>query len=306
MQSDVDSLCTWCEKWKLQLNPSKCKTLSITANTKHQFHQHLMYSIDGTSLSFTSTQRDLGVLVRSDLSWKDHINKICLKAYRSLNMIRRSLPSDAPSQLKKHLYTSLVKSHITYCSQLWRPRLIKDILSVERVQRKATKYILNNYSLDYKTRLERIHLLPLMYWLEMQDIMFLVKCLQDPNDTINIRSHISFSSTTTRAGSDNKLKYKYQRTSAGRHFYFNRVARLWNKFPATCLDLSKSFCAIKKMSVTFYGNISRSNLILKIHALSTFNVPVTNVMYKDHLDSNLSVIFYNYLLNTAAPFLVAV
>ncbi len=85
-----------------------------------------------------------------------------------------------------------------------------------------------------------------MYWLEMQDIMFLVKCLQDPNDTINIRSHISFSSTTTRAGSDNKLKYKYQRTSAGRHFYFNRVARLWNKFPATCLDLSKSFCAIKK------------------------------------------------------------
>ena len=55
------------------------------------------------------------------------------------------------------LYLSLVKSHLTYCSQLWRPKLIKDMKSLEKVQRRATKYILNDYVSDYKARLHTFH-----------------------------------------------------------------------------------------------------------------------------------------------------
>ena len=59
-----------------------------------------------------------------------------------------------------------------YCSQLWRPNLIKDIFSLERVQRRATKYILSDYSTDYKSRLINLKLLPLMYIYELNDIIF--------------------------------------------------------------------------------------------------------------------------------------
>ena len=52
---------------------------------------------------------------------------------------------------------------LLYCLQLWRPQLIKDIHRLERIQRRATKYILNNYDLSYKQRLEQLHILPLMY-----------------------------------------------------------------------------------------------------------------------------------------------
>ena len=47
----------------------------------------------------------------------------------------------------------LIRSQLTYCSQVWRPHLLKHIMSLERVQCRATKFILNDFSSDYKSRL---------------------------------------------------------------------------------------------------------------------------------------------------------
>jgi len=43
-----------------------------------------------------------------------------------------------------------------YCSPVWRPHLMKDINNLELLQRRATKYILNDYASDYKTRLVKL------------------------------------------------------------------------------------------------------------------------------------------------------
>ena len=109
-------------------------------------------------------------------------------------------PPHASTNLKRQLYLSLVRSHLTYCSQLWRPRLIKDIEILERIQRRATKYIIGNNQMDYKSRLLSLHLLPLMHWLELQDITFLVKCLQQPTANPEIASLVSVSYSCTHAG----------------------------------------------------------------------------------------------------------
>ena len=61
-------------------------------------------------------------------------------------MIRLSISFDAPSPVKFQLYVSHVRSILEYCSLLWSPANVKDILLLERVQRHDTKYILNNYS----------------------------------------------------------------------------------------------------------------------------------------------------------------
>ena len=53
-----------------------------------------------------------------------------------------------------------------HCSPIWRPYLVKDISNLEHLQRRATKYILNDYISDYKTRLLKLELLPLMYTFE--------------------------------------------------------------------------------------------------------------------------------------------
>ena len=124
-----------------------------------------------------------------------------------------------------------------YCSQLWRPQLLKDIQSLERIQRRATKFILNNYSLPYKLRLEQLHLLPLMYIYELNDLMLFVKSLQSPLPYFDIRQFVQFASNNTRSAAAHKLVQSHSHTSLHHHFYFTRIVRLWNYLPVIDISL---------------------------------------------------------------------
>ena len=119
----------------------------------------------------------------------------------------------------------------------------KDILCLERVQRRATKFICNDFAMDYKSRLMSLRLLPLMTWLELQDIMFLVRCLKRSMDNLEITKVLSFVSSTTRAASNNKLCHNFSRLIIVHHFYYNRIVRLWNAIPT--IDLTQSYTSIK-------------------------------------------------------------
>ncbi len=150
------------------------------------------------------------------LDWSNHYSLICSKAYGALNLIRRTVKSNTSN--KKNLCTTPVRSHLSYCSQLWRPLHFKNITKLEQVQRRATKYILCDYSSWYKQRLTTLGLLPLMYWLELRDLLFLVKNHKQPQDNFNIRDHVRFVTTSTRLGSNHKLYHNLTRSKKARHF----------------------------------------------------------------------------------------
>ena len=241
---------SWCSTWNLSLNSFKCASLCISLPSSRSTLPDPVYYINGQPIASVDKHRDLGITVQKNLSWSDHIATACTKAYKSLYLIRRTLSNlPSPSSIKLHLYKSLVRSKLSYCSQLWRPQLLRDIICLERVQRRATKFILNDFSSNYKSRLISLNLLPLMYWYELQDLMFLVKCLKDPPDNFDILSHISFLSSCTRASSSKKLKHNLCHTTTTRHFYFNRVVHLWNAIPA--VDTSQSYYIIKRQLSSF-------------------------------------------------------
>ena len=110
-----------------------------------------------------------------------------------------------------------------YCPQIWRPQLIREITTLEGVQHRAKKYILNDHSSSYKSRLLQLNLLPLMY---IYELMFLIKSLNTPTENFDIKDFISFNNSSTRSGSNLKLCHP-----RALHFYFNQIARLWNHMP---------------------------------------------------------------------------
>ncbi len=209
LQKDLDNLLSWwCQSWKLSLNTSKCAYMNVSLSSSTNNNN----TIDDTIKTVTQ-QKDLGILLSDSLSWSVNIKQICSKAYRSLYLIRQTIPCTSPINIKKSLYLSLVRSQLTYCSQLWFPNKIQNIILLERVQRRATKYILNNYNISYKLRLIHLNILPLMYYLQLLDLLFLVKCLKNPSDSFNVFNHVTFHSGSTRSSSNRKLEIKFQRTS---------------------------------------------------------------------------------------------
>ena len=141
-----------------------------------------------------------------------------------------------------------------YCTQLWRPYLLKDIDNIERIQRWATKFILQDYVSGYKSRLIKLKLLPLMYLFELQNILFAIKSLKAPTNQFGITNFISFDSTITRSGSSNKLTHLHHHlNNQSKHTYFHRLPSPWNAIPV--IDLNQPFVMIKsKLKKHFWNN----------------------------------------------------
>ena len=126
---------------------------------------------------------------------------------------------------------------------LWKPHFIKYIQQFERVQRRATKYILNDFTSDYKSRLIHIQLLPLTYILDLNDVMFFIKSLKNHHDGFNITNYIKFVTGNTRSALCNKLQQTKSTNNTLKNFYFNRLPRIWNILPI--IDINEHPTRIK-------------------------------------------------------------
>ena len=96
--------------------------------------------------------KDLGITIDTQLSFQNHIQDKVNKANRVMGMIRRSF-SHLNKEIFKQLYKSQVRPHLEYAQAAWSPYRKKDI-TLENVQRRATKLIPGLKHLSYPERLK--------------------------------------------------------------------------------------------------------------------------------------------------------
>lgn len=242
LQSDLLTLQMWSNKWGLKFNTTKCQILTIGRVVRHTFN----YSLNNSNLDHITEFNDLGVTITNFLSWNAHIHKIVAKANRLLGLIKRTLGFQAPAGAKLILYNSLVRSTLLYASTIWYPNK-SGLKLLEGVQRKATKYILNDYVNDYKTRLKNLGLLPICYFREFHDLCFFYKCLHGYCD-LDLTNLVPFRdppAVHTRSAQDPlKLKNITTRTETAKHFFSQRIINIWNNLP---LDIRSTLCSNKKI-----------------------------------------------------------
>ena len=172
LQNDLQQLSKWSQDWSMFFNDNKCVLRFSPKPTHSAFH----YTINNSPISIQEHHQDLGVIMSNHLIWNAHYIFISAQAYKIRGLIRRSFCTGHHPRTKKILYLSLVCSKLIYFSQIWRPHLLKDIISLEKIQRRATKYLLNDFSSSYKSRLLSLNILPLTMQLEMYDILFFIRC----------------------------------------------------------------------------------------------------------------------------------
>ena len=125
----------------MRLNVSKCYLMSIH-RSRHPYGSH--YKLDNHIIEQVEENPYLGVTIHQNLKWASHINNFFNKANSVLGYVQRN-KKHANRDLKELAYASLVRSIVEYSSTVWDLFYQKDIDRLERVQRRAARFVLNDY-----------------------------------------------------------------------------------------------------------------------------------------------------------------
>ena len=86
LQTDLDRLGDWAVENDMKINPSKCRALSFT---RARVKDPLNYTLRDQKIPEDSSCKYLGIIIRSDLSWADQVNRTVQKAWRALHFVMR-------------------------------------------------------------------------------------------------------------------------------------------------------------------------------------------------------------------------
>ena len=136
LQSDLDRLILWSHTWQMSNNVSKCKVIHF-GSSNFKFN----YCMNNTNLDCVDDEKDLGVVVYSNLKPSKQCALAASRANRMFGLIRRNF-CFLGREVVLNLYKQLVRPHLEYAIQTWSPFYEKDKFILEQVQRIATRLTL--------------------------------------------------------------------------------------------------------------------------------------------------------------------
>ena len=220
---------SWLDLNKMQPNIKKSTILSIKGN--------LRANMMSKTLSTVDTQKDLGLMVSSNLNWNENCSRRASKAIKAFYQIKRSLTNKCTIQTKLNAYTGYVVQIATNASQAWYPSR-NNMDQLERVQKLATKWILCTNS-HYKDRLAKLKLLPLSLYIEMHDILMLLALIENKYD-VNLNKATYGTCETTRQSNRGEFQLTKTRLQKTDENFFRRTKTLYNCLIRTCSEFKEN------------------------------------------------------------------
>ena len=231
LQNDLDRLVKWTEKWQMLFNFGKCKCL----HTGH-WNLNVNYKMGDTVLDTTVKEKDLGVTISADMKVSEQCGIAASKGNQILGLIRRNITYKG-KKLIIPLYKAIVRPHLEYCIQAWRPYRKKDIDTLERIQRRATKMIPELRDLSYEERLKECGLTTLETRRLRGDQIEVFKILNG-YENIDRNMFFSLKKDSRTRGHEVKLVKDQCRLDTRKHAFSQRTINEWNKLSTDCVTAS--------------------------------------------------------------------
>ena len=182
LQSDLDRLCEWSKTWKLNLNPSKCQTITFTLKTNPL---QSSYTLDGHELTRCQEVRDLGVMLDAKLTFAQHVDVTVRKCNRMLGLLMRSVqvprcprPAKFNHSALLAAYNAHVRSIAEYGSVVWCGAAKTHLARLERMQHRFLMWLASNTRgrcppLDYGSLLNHFGACSIKSRFTQADLLFL-------------------------------------------------------------------------------------------------------------------------------------
>ena len=102
---------------------------------------HLQYTVNSVPLSRVNPIKDLGVLIDSELTSRDHIEYICTRARKIIGFIKRTTADFKNCGAIIHLYKTLVLPVLNYASPVKSPHYAYEVNKLKSVQHTFLRHI---------------------------------------------------------------------------------------------------------------------------------------------------------------------
>ena len=142
----------------------------------------------------------MGVTITSTLSWSEHIHNTARKVRKLLGLLYRQFYGLVNPQQFMKLYSSIVRPHMEYASQVWNPHLNKNIDELENTQKMALRICTRQWDLSYGDLLLNSKILTLAARREYLSLCTFYKIIHNqmffPPNILHFKKPVSIRSTS--------------------------------------------------------------------------------------------------------------
>ena len=125
----------------MTFNPKKTEFLRMNKIKPLESQYYLL----NTPIPTVSHAKYLGVIIDKNLNWKQHVNMVTSKANSTRGFLQRNL-AKCPTHVKRLSYTTFVRPILDYTCTIWALYYQSYIHSIEMVQCRAARFVMNKYS----------------------------------------------------------------------------------------------------------------------------------------------------------------
>ena len=226
---DLNELSKWSSTWLLEFNVDKCHVLTIgrLENITHTER----YQLNGTELEHVFEEKDLGVIIDSNLTFEQHISQKVMKANAIMGSIRRAF-TFLDKNLFRKLFVTFVRPHLEYAQSVWAPHSAKHVNMIESVQQRATRLVNDFKNIEYSDRLRLLDLPTLAHRRARGDMIeiwkhFNVYDKSSLGQAFKPRTRIIRSKTMQLLNNKSKDGVR----GPQRNSFYHRTVDVWNKLP---------------------------------------------------------------------------
>jgi hypothetical protein len=230
-QSDLERIYRWSVLWQLPIAAQKCSVFIFGRTLNARSPNYVMGNI---ALDFVDSVKDLGFLISGNIKFSSHCTMVAKKALRVSSHIFRCFRCRDTSFLVK-MFNVYVRPIVESGSVVWSPFLVRDIKTIEHVQRSFTKRLPGLRDLSYPERLERLGIRSLEYRRIIFDLELTYKIIHNLT-SLKFDDFFKYAPQSSTRSHDFRLSLPAIMPNFLQNCFANRIPRIWNALPVSVVN----------------------------------------------------------------------